>query len=292
MTISFNYGYACEVESFKLLSPDDRELKSASGTHENGKSNDDVIVFWSKGIVFNFFPQSITNVFKNVQKVYFKSANLSTISKYDLQQFGSQLTDFWCGRNTFEAIDSDFFDFTPNIEWTDLDNNQIKYVGKGALSNLKKLKRLYFAGNPCHSGEALNRADVLNLVESIENNCTDIQALERQSKLNPTTTTTTTTEEPTTTTTTTTEENLIEELRNEIMKLKEEYENKIDELSAENAAQKAELEEQALEIEKKKQENEKNLKIIDTITMMNEGLMQNFVELGSKIKAINKKCVT
>lgn len=241
--------------------------------HQTEKSHDDVIVFWSQGKIKNFFPQNIKNFFKNAQKIYFSSANISTLSKYDLQPFGSQLTGFWFHDNNFEAIESDLFEFTPNIDYIHLDQNKIKFVGSGAFSSLKNLKKLYFYGNPCHSiGSATDRLSVINLITTIESKCTDLQALERQRILTINTT--------------------IRELKSDILRLKNDHKQQIDEHTAqhdaENIKNKNKLEKLQKDNEKLKQEIEVYMKINDRtkkdeLKKFSENLMQKFIQLNSKM---------
>lgn len=236
-----------------------------TGAHENGKTNDDVIIFWSYGPVFNFFPQNIIKIFKNTQKILLQSANLASVTKYDLQPFGNKLTHLWIGANNIEVIVSDLFEFTPNLELVQISSLKIKYVGSGAFDNLKKLTILNAGANPCHSGYASDRASVVALIANFESKCQDLQALERLRKINPTTT-----EAPTTTTTI---RNLAEEVRNE--------------LNAEIAKSKAENEKLQLEVEKLRQENEKCTKIDVEVKFMemNENLLRKFKDLENKLEA-------
>lgn len=260
-------GYACDVQSFKLSSPDDRDLTRVTGTHETGKMDDDVVDFYNEGKIKNFFLQNIKKFFKNVQKVTFAHANLSTLSKFDLKPFGSQLTVLRFHYNNLEAIESDLFEFTPNLYWINLQNNQLKFVGKGTFSNLQELTRFYFSNNPCHSFYTEDRSLVIKLISIIESKCTDTQALERQRKLNPTTTTT---EMPTTTTTT--EKNCAVELQIEITNLTNDHKQKIDELNSKHEA----------EIKIKNAETEKLKKEIESLKQVGVK-SEEFKELVQKI---------
>lgn len=251
-----------------------------TGTHQSTKSNENVITFWNNGKIKNFFLQNIKNFFKNVQKIYFVNANLSTISKYDLQPFGSQLMAFWFGSNNFEAIESDLFDFTPNIKFIEVYSNKIKYVGDGVFNNLKNLTHLSFSGNPCHSGFGFNRSSTINLISVIEVKCKDLQALERQRKLNPTTT-----EAPKTT-----ENILIEDLKSEILKLKIEHKQKVGDLEAKHDT---ENEIKNVAIEKLKQEIEElsndHKKKIDELSAINAGQQAALKLKIEKLVEENKK---
>lgn len=205
-----------------------------TGAHRRGKTLNDVIVFWSVRQTTNFFPQNIKRFFENVQKVLLYTSNISALSKYDLQSLGSQLTHFWFHGNRVEAIESDLFEFTPNVEVIEFSNSQVKYVSGGAFSNLKRLRQLSFTDNPCHSNNATSRSEVIDLALAIESDCTHQQALKLEIKLNPTTLELLTTERE-----------LTEELKREITELKVGHEiNKaeMDRMQVENANLKKEIE--------------------------------------------------
>lgn len=301
------------MQSFKLLSPDDRDLTRVTGTHETGKMDDDVIDFYSEGKIKNFFLQNIKKFFKNVQKVSLISANLSTLLKYDLQPFGSQLTVLRLYYNNLEAIESDLFEFTPNLNWINFNDNQLKFVGKGTFSNLQKLTTFYFSNNPCHSFYTEDRSLVIKHISTIESKCTDTKALERQRKLNPTTTTT---EMPTTTTTT--EKNCAVELQFEITNLTNDHKQEIDELKAKHEAEikikNAETEKLKKEIESLKQagvKSEEFKELVQKISNMEINISQllsisskdtsseQFTSINAtcnaleyKIDLLNKDCVS
>lgn len=205
-----------------------------TGAHRRGQTLNDVIVFWSVRQTTNFFPQNIKRFFENVQKVLLYTSNISALSKYDLQSLGSQLTHFWFHGNRVEAIESDLFEFTPNVEVIEFSNSQVKYVGGGAFSNLKKLRQLSFTDNLCHSNNATSRSEVIDLALAIESDCTHQQALKLEIKLNPTTLELLTTERE-----------LTEELKREITELKARHEiNKaeMDRMQVQNANLKKEIE--------------------------------------------------
>lgn len=86
--------------------------------------------------------------------------------------------------NNIEVIDSDLFDFTPNIERIDFDNNKIKLVGKRAFSKLKNLSKLFFSNNQCFSGNARDKLEVFEIIAEIDNNCDGFYESEIEKFLN------------------------------------------------------------------------------------------------------------
>lgn len=169
------HGYTCDVQSYSILAEDDHEITKLSGRHRRGKSNEDVTVFLSNGKIVNYFPKNIKKYFNNVQKILISAANISRLTKQDLQPFGSQLKYFLFADNKLEEVPKDLFDYTPNIEHLQLQTNLIKFVEDGAFSKLQQLKFLYFQVNPCHSGYAENdRKAVVKLIREIEGKCKEL----------------------------------------------------------------------------------------------------------------------
>lgn len=163
----------CFVQSLKISSSNDRELTRVTGVHLPGKTNEDVVLFFSNGKTFNHFPKSINKFFKNVDNIFIKSANITELSKSDLQPFGTQLKAFGFENNILEVIESDLFDENPNLEWIFLENDKIKIVEKGAFDKLEKLTTLGFNNNPCHTGYRSTREGVVELIAAIERNCSE-----------------------------------------------------------------------------------------------------------------------
>lgn len=196
-------AYTCSVQSVRLSSGTNCELTSVNGIHNSGKSNDDVNLFSSGDKYFNCFPR-ITNFFKNIEMVILVNANLASIDKSDLQQFGGKLIYLCVSNNNLEALDSDLFEYTPNIEALNIQYTQIKYIGYGIFNKLSKIDTLAFSRNSCSSVHRFGNSAIKSFGNSAsKNNCADLQALQRHKNLVQATTTTTTST-PTTTTTTTT----------------------------------------------------------------------------------------
>lgn len=173
---SWGHGYTCDVQAIKISSTDDCELTNVTGAHESGKANIDVLFFHTYAKNFFCFPKNLKNVFVNVDKIHFYQANFTTLTRSDLQPFGSQLKKFWFFGGDLEVIPAELFADTVNLEWIFLDDNKIKHVGKGTFTKLTKLTALCFRSNPCHSGYSFNRDGVVNLIAQVNNKCTDEEA--------------------------------------------------------------------------------------------------------------------
>lgn len=156
--------------SIKTSSNQDHEVKVVTGTHLFGYSNDDVTYFLGHEKSINFFPKNLEFFFRNLRKIAIYPSNITTIEKTNLQPF-SQLNFLYIPRSNLQVIRSDLFEFNLNLEEVYLYENNIKYVEKGAFDKLSKLRYLHFYGNPCFSGLAQNRYDVLTLINHIQSEC-------------------------------------------------------------------------------------------------------------------------
>lgn len=123
----------------------------------------------------NCFPKNLEKFFKNLDSIHFNEVDFSSLKKSDLQPLGSQLKAFFFYDNKLKVIPADLFEYARNLEYINIKSNQIRGVEKGTFDQLHQLTELNFNNNPCYSGAAANRADVLTLVKQIESKCTDME---------------------------------------------------------------------------------------------------------------------
>lgn len=275
LCFSWDYGYACQVSSVNCTSLHDCEVMSVTGKHEYGKSNHDVVYFYSNDKDFICFPKNLEVFFKNLDKISFSSTNISAITNSDLQPFGNRLKVLYFYYNKVEVIPADLFVNTRNLEEIYLQDNQIKHVEKGAFDKLHNLSTLYFKNNPCNSGVATNRSDVLNLVIQIESKCTHDEAFQNY-------------KDQLTTTASTTERYFADELSICNRKMSNQ-ELEIEKLKAELEAEKEKNSIINSENEKCQQENYKNInferKFSDFLLEVDAKNTAVILELASKTKS-------
>lgn len=167
--------YSCFVTNRQSDSITDFELiTDYRGQHKEGKTDDDVKYFESYGRLHHF-PKNITNLFKNIQQIALLSPRaMSSITKYDLEEFGENLTGLYIINSKIEIIQSDLFEFTPNVKKIWLCFNRIKIIEWRAFDNLQNLKTFLINRNPCTSSNDLvlsNRKKVLDLIRIVEAKC-------------------------------------------------------------------------------------------------------------------------
>lgn len=168
---SRKYGYSCQSTDLMILSEDDRTIEFVfSKTHMFDKVKQ--VIFERSTI--HYIPLGLNYVFENMDTLDISYAQLKTISKEDLEQFGQNLRVLWLNFNELEKLNADLFIYTPNIEELMLTNNKIRAIESGSLDNLNRLKTLHIQGNPCTTSYDEiddDRDEVKASVQRIKNSC-------------------------------------------------------------------------------------------------------------------------
>lgn len=180
-------NYTCEVQPLKLTRlTDDCLVTKVTGKHLVQKSNSMVKFFRSENIDFACFPKNLEKLFVNLDRIQINHTKIATLTRSDLQPFGSRLRKLWFQNSLIEVIPADLFEDTKNLETISLVNNYIKYVGSGTFNNLRKLTIMFFQNNPCHpAGHAYDRTGVDTLIAEIGSKCTDEEVFKRVRLLYP-----------------------------------------------------------------------------------------------------------
>jgi hypothetical protein len=169
------YGYTCIARNDDLISSkNDREITKLVGAHSHGKNDDDVKFFQTIVSQVKYFPEGLTNFFKNLEVIEIKSANLMEIGKEDFQQFGDKLRMLWLAGNNLKKIDVDLFEFNKNLEKIGLDSNKIEKINEKAFESLKNLQSLFLRWNLCTNDKDFaenNQAKVQMLIKNVEMKC-------------------------------------------------------------------------------------------------------------------------
>ena len=116
-------GYTCYVRSFKKPSTDDVFVRRVTGQHLNGLKNFDIKSFYSSSNFFTSFPKNLDKFFKNLNAIFIQDSSISTLTRNDLQPFGSKLKHFVFIHNPIEVIPADLFEDTKNLEYINLKDN-------------------------------------------------------------------------------------------------------------------------------------------------------------------------
>jgi hypothetical protein len=182
----FNTAYLCSVQNFpEITSMTAVQIDSVSGNHQAGKNNDNVEVVdvFQRGRIF-YFPQGLTNFFKNLKGIRIEATGLKEIHQSDLKDY-SKLKALWLYGNNLEVLEENLFEFTPNLEWISVVNNKITHVDPHVFDKLVKLNTLYIYENPCIFSFGDNDpTKVQTFIKAVQDQCTnfDYSNLEQKVK--------------------------------------------------------------------------------------------------------------
>lgn len=144
-------------------------LKSVTGIHRPGYTNDNVEFLFVGSENLPFVPRELSKFFKNLRAIEYMDTRVLSISAQDLQI--PTLEYLFLNGNSFTSLDGDLFSFTPRMKFIHLGHNQIQHIGPDLLTNLSHLQRLYLNGNICIDKSAETREEVEELVTQLSILC-------------------------------------------------------------------------------------------------------------------------
>ncbi|KAG5679646.1 hypothetical protein PVAND_009203 [Polypedilum vanderplanki] len=161
--------YNCDVLNIGVFTGERVTIENVEGNHENGKTDDDVQIFYLRDANLNYFPRNLENVFKNLLLIGILNSNLIEITSEDLKPF-PKLKYLRIWGNPIEVIREDLFIHNLAMEVIILYNNEINHIDPKAFSHLNKLRAVDLRHNVCKfdKDEANTKTEVLEIVKKIE----------------------------------------------------------------------------------------------------------------------------
>ena len=159
------------AKNLKITSPD--EIVTSINGHTEPT---DICAFLIHFQTVNFIPKGLGNLFLKLEVLMIQSSKLKTIDKYDLKPFPALLHLCIYG-NELVVLESDLFEFTPNLKYIDFSRNKLIFVGENILKPLTKLEQAVFRESKCIDVE---KDAPLSLIQrQIRNKCqkSDIERL-------------------------------------------------------------------------------------------------------------------
>lgn len=143
-----------------------------TGSHESGKTNDDVRGLLMKNQQSPFIPKGIAQFFPNLEAFWSENCGFTRISKKDFEPF-RKLKQVHFYMNKIETLDADLFLANPMIQHISFARNPLKHVDLGTFDGLKDLRSLYLHDAGCiNDGSAINnRAKVITLIDQLKTSC-------------------------------------------------------------------------------------------------------------------------
>ena len=118
----------------------------------------------------DFVPRRVEFFFTNLVGLRISNGKIKQITKRDLQPF-HKLELLSLDGNKIEVLDSDLFDYTPNLKWIFFDNNNIAHVGQGIFDSLVYMKQINLELNYCISRDVWGRREIENLKYELTRKC-------------------------------------------------------------------------------------------------------------------------
>lgn len=116
-------NYICDVKTLNDTS-DYEMITLANGTHELGKSNDDVTAVEAFYLDITFLPLGFGKVFRSLTILQIMRSNLTHIKKENFSDM-KNLTILTLSRNLIKNLPEDVFSDLPELEFLNLANNPI-----------------------------------------------------------------------------------------------------------------------------------------------------------------------
>lgn len=147
-------------------------LEHVQGSHEPGKTNDDVkgLSVHNNAVMTNFL-KNIHTFFPNLSAIAWVNGTLKVLTASDLQPFGSNLKVFSLYRNKLSSVSGDLFKHSPKLKLVYFNYNLIETVGEDLLANLNELTNIYFEFNVCINMNANTQPELVDLKELLLAQC-------------------------------------------------------------------------------------------------------------------------
>jgi hypothetical protein len=163
-----------------------------NGAHLSGNSGENVGVIYfnwcNTRYNLTIFPKGFSNFFPNLIAFSMLSCSIDFLNGDELDEHPHvQLYEHT--RSNLTRVPGRFFASTPNLKRFHFGGNKIQHVGEGLLDHLENLESGFFTSNICINQGASNPSEIPALIETLRQNCPDIEP--------DTTTTLSTTQTPT-----------------------------------------------------------------------------------------------
>ncbi len=179
-----------------------------------------------------FVPSDVQTFFPNIEGLQVANSELKELQNTDMQQFPN-LKQLFMSENELQSLENDVFEPCPNIEYVNLGHNNIMHMGTDIFAPLKNLQYCNFAGNGCLDTKMESPNAIQQFSKDLENKCPPTPEMLKREKERKIPESLRTAAPPTTTTTTVAPE--LEDLKEELEKLKSkiaEHDQEIDEIKS------------------------------------------------------------
>lgn len=174
--------YTCYATTdVTINSRSESSVEHATGSHIQGKNNENVIGFeWNYGTIL-YFPKGLLSVFNNLKALYMVTF-FKEIHQSDLKPF-TKLVHLKLFLNHIEVLEEGLFDFNPDLEYINFKSNRISQIDPNIFDKLQKLRYLNLESNKCINMKAEDSlAGVKDVIQSVKSNCVSSEYLNLEKK--------------------------------------------------------------------------------------------------------------
>lgn len=145
-------------------------ITSSNGTHNSGKSNDDVRGFYIEYKTIHYFPKGINEIFKNLNGISIRNSHLKKIAQEDLSKFPN-LVRLNLYNNNIEVVEEDLFKFNLKLKYISLSHNKIGKIHPKVFDHLNQLTILDLGYNECINIDTSDVENIQILIQEVKSKC-------------------------------------------------------------------------------------------------------------------------
>lgn len=165
--------YSCRTTKF-IVERDAIKISNVFGTHLANLAKENVTQFFARNLNVERFPSGLGENFVDLEVVRITICHMRLLLKEDMEHLGKLKYLDLIG-NKLEKLESDTFEFAPNLIEVILNNNRLLFIGSRLMDPMKKLECISFGGNVCIGSHAKHSNEqLLRLKTEINLKCNDI----------------------------------------------------------------------------------------------------------------------
>lgn len=166
-------AYTCSVSNLTVTEPN-KLVEAITGSHEDRKTNNDVVKVNIDKQICLFFPSGFEYFFPNIEGLRVAQSGLISLKQPDISPF-LLLRNCDMFNNQLKVLDSNVFEKNLNLEYLYFGDNQLSVIGFNILKPLNKLHKAVFQGNQCIGKNADTSSELVKLQKSINQMCGSVK---------------------------------------------------------------------------------------------------------------------
>ncbi|KAL7040080.1 hypothetical protein ACKWTF_000256 [Chironomus riparius] len=166
-----------------ISAPELVNISLATGTHQNGKTNNHVNLFFAERKGIDYFPQGLDKIFPNLNAIVVKKNKMKEIRASDLRSYW-KLIYLSLSSNLIEVLEDGTFDHNTELKYLLFASDKLIHVGLNVFNNLIKLNCISLIENICINTNAVNDVSkVQEVVKNAKTQCRDYEFLKLDGKI-------------------------------------------------------------------------------------------------------------